>query len=256
MRDIELLSSKVQPRQLLDLMRSRRSSRSGYIKSKPITDEHLELVLQAGRAAPSAGNAQPWEFVVIRDREMRYRIADLFKHQLRDKLELERTIRNSSKVGGSIAWRFAPVLILVIGDPRTSEAFPLRTREDKAESHFISSLANATLQMMLMAQCLGLATQYISDAASPYFSLMLKHLLDIPSELRVYHLVPLGYVSVAPDATSRRPLDAIVHYERYDRSRERSVDDVRRFLQEESIQSNNYQWGGSKLPASPIDQED
>ncbi len=240
-------SSMIEPRQLLDLMRFRHTSRSGYIENKPLSDEQIETVLQAARVAPSAGNAQPWEFIVIREREMRYRIADLFKHQLRDKLELERTIRNSSKVGGSIGWRFAPVLILVIGDPRTSEAFPLRTREDKAESHFISSLANATLQMMLMAQCMGLGTQYISDAASPYFSLMLKNLLNIPPELRVYHLVPLGYVSVAAEQSSRRPLEAMVHYERYDRSRERSAEDVRRFLQEQSIQSKSYKWGRREI---------
>jgi hypothetical protein len=43
-------------------------------------------------------------------------------------------------------------------------------------------LASALLQMMLMAECMGLGTQYISDAVSPYFSLMLKHLLDIPRE--------------------------------------------------------------------------
>ena len=239
-------STNIEPRQLLDLMRFRHSSRSGYIENKPLSDEQIETVLQAARSAPSAGNAQPWEFIVIRERETRYRIADLFKHQLRDKLELERTIRNSSKVGGSIGWRFAPVLILVIGDPRTSEAFPLRTREDKAESHFISSLASATLQMMLMAQCMGLATQYISDAASPYFSLMLKHLLDIPSELRVYHLVPLGYISVAAEQSSRQPLEAMVHYERYDRSKERSAEDVKRFLREQAIQSENYKWGSAK----------
>lgn len=247
------LSSAIEPGQLLDLMRFRHSSRSGYIENKPLSDEQIETILQAARVAPSAGNAQPWEFIVIRERETRHRIAELFKHQLRDKLELERTIRKSSKIGASIGWRFAPVLILVLGDPRTSESFPLRTREDKAESHFISSLANATLQMMLMAQCMGLGCQYISDVASPYFSLMLKHLLDIPPELRVYHLVPFGYVSVAAEPNSRRPLEAMVHYERYDQGKKRTAEDIQRFLQEESIQSKNYQWGGAKTPTSRDD---
>jgi 5,6-dimethylbenzimidazole synthase len=240
----------IKPPQLLEILRHRRSSRSGYIENKPLSDEQIETILEAARAAPSAGNAQPWEFIVIRDRETRHRIADLFKHQLRDKLELERTIRKSSKVGASLGWRFAPVLILVLGDPRTSDAFPLRTREDKAESHFISSLANATLQMMLMAECMGLGCQYISDVASPYFSLMLKHQLDIPPELRVYHLIPFGYVSVAAGPNSRRPIEAMVHYDRYDRSKQRTAEDILRFMQEESIQSKNYQWGGSKAATS------
>lgn len=235
----------IDPQRLLDLLRHRRSSRSGYLEDKPVSGEQITLLLEAARAAPSGGNAQPWEFIVIRDRATRYQIAELFKRQLADKLDIERTIRNSAKVGASIAWRFAPVLILVVGDPRTSMCFPLRTAEDKAESHFITSLANATLQLMLMADCLGLASQYISDAASPYFSLMLKHLLDIPPELRVYHLVPIGYVSVAAKPNSRRPLNAMVHYDRYDRSKQRTVEDLQRFMQEESIQSKSYKWAGA-----------
>ncbi len=233
-------------RQLLTLMRQRRSSRSGFLEDKPVSDEHIRLLLEAARAAPSAGNGQPWEFIVIRDREIRNHIADLFKRQLQDKMELERTIRGHAKVGGSIAFRFAPVLILCLGDPRTSATFPLRTQEDKAESHFYSSLANALLQMMLMAESLGLGTQYISDVSSPYFSLMLKHLLDIPRELKVYHLMPVGYVSERPQPTSRRPLEAMVHYERYDRSKQRTAEDIERFVQQDSIQSKSYQWGNAK----------
>ena len=238
-------SSGLDPLQLLGLMRERRSSRSGYLEDRPVSDEQVSLLLEAGRAAPSAGNAQPWEFIVIRDRDMRHRIAELFKRQLQDKMELERTIRGHAKVGGSIGWLFAPVLILCLGDPRTSVSFPLRTQEDKAESHFYSSLANALLQMMLMAECMGLGTQYISDVSSPYFSLMLKHLLDIPRELKVYHLMPVGYVSVKGQPSSRRPLEEMVHHERYDRSRQRSAEDIERFVQQDSIQSKSYQWGSS-----------
>ncbi len=238
-------SSGLDPLQLLGLMRERRSSRTGYLEDRPVSDEQVNLLLEAGRAAPSAGNAQPWEFIVIRDRDMRHRIAELFKRQLQDKIELERTIRGHAKVGGSTSWVLAPVLILCLGDPRTSVSFPLRTQEDKAESHFFSSLANALLQMMLMAECMGLGTQYISDASSPYFSLMLKHLLDIPRELKVYHLMPVGYVSVRAQPSSRRPLEEMVHRERYDRSRQRSAEDIERFVQQDSIQSKSYQWGGS-----------
>jgi len=239
-------AAAVTPHNLLALMRQRRSSRTGYVEDKPVNDEQVELMLEAARSAPSAGNAQPWEFVVIRDRDTRYSIAEIFKHQLKDKIEIERTIRGTTAVGASIGWRFAPVQILVIGDPRTCASFPLRTREEKAESHFLSSLANATLQMMLMAECLGLATQYVSDASSPYFSLMLKHLLGIPAEMRVYHLVPVGYVSAHAEENGRRPLAAMVHRERYDAARQRSNDDVERFVRESSMQSKDYRWGSSR----------
>lgn len=239
------MSQPLSPHSLLELMRHRRSSRTGYLEDKHVSNETLDVVLEAGRAAPSGGNAQPWEFIVIRDKEMRNRIADLYKHQLQDKIELERTIRGTSSVSG-VGWRNAPVLIVVLGDPRVSMCYPLRTAEDKAESHFITGLANTTLLMMLMAESMGLSTQYVSDAASPYFSLMLKHMLDIPRELRVYHVIPLGYSEVAATPKSRRPLDAMLHRERYDRSKLRSEDYLLRFMQEDSIQAKSYDRGGEK----------
>ncbi len=237
----------IEPQQLMELLRHRRSSRTGYIEDKPVSDGEITHLLEAARAAPSGGNAQPWEFIVIRDREMRHKIADLYKHQLRDKLELEKEIRGRASVSG-VGWRHAPVLILVLGDPRTAMCFPLRTAEDKADSHFYTGLANATLQMMLMAESMGLASQYVSDSASPYFSLMLKHMLDIPRELRVYHLVPIGYSSIAAEPKSRRSLDAMVHHERYDRTKQRTVEYIMQFVEEDSILSKSYNRSGERKP--------
>lgn len=238
-------ASTVSASALLALMRQRRSARAGYIEDKPVADEHIELMLEAARSAPSAANGQPWEFILIRDRDTRYRIAELYKQQIKEKIELERTIRGIA-TGPSVGWRFAPVHILVLGDFRTCASFPLRTREEKSESHFVSGLANATLQMMLMAECLGLATQYVSDASSPYLSLMLKHMLGIPADLRIYHLVPVGYVSVRSSDHGRRPLAAIVHHERYEEAKQRSNEDIERFVRESTVRSKDYQRGGSR----------
>lgn len=238
-------AASIAPQDLLELMRHRRSSRTGFMEGKPVPDDQLALLLEAGRAAPSGGNAQPWEFIVVRDHDMRMKMADLYKHQLRDKIELERTIRGTSSVSG-VGWRNAPVLIVIVGDPRVSICYPLRTAEDKAESHFVTGLANATLQIMLMAETLSLSTQYVSDAASPYFSLMLKHLLGIPQELRVYHIIPVGYSSVAATPKARRPLDSMVHHERYDASKLRSAEYLQRFMEEDSIQAKTYDRGGTR----------
>jgi nitroreductase len=236
----------IEPRQLLDMMRHRRSSRTGFLEDKEVSDVEISQLLEAARAAPSGGNAQPWEFIIIRDKDMRMQIADLYKHQLRDKLELEKAIRGTTSVSG-VGWRNAPVQILVLGDPRTSLCFPLRTAEDKADSHFFTGLANATLQIMLMAESMGLSTQYVSDSASPYFSLMLKHLLGIPPLLRVYHLIPVGYTEVTATPKSRRPLDSMVHYERYDAAKLRSQDYLETFSAEESIQAKTYDRGGARI---------
>ena len=235
----------IRPQDLLEMMRRRRSSRTGFLEDREVSEGEIAQLLEAARAAPSGGNAQPWEFIVIRDAGMRLKIVELYKHQLREKIEIERLIRGTSSVSG-VGWRNAPVLILVLGDPRTSLCFPLRTAEDKADSHFFTGLGNATLQMMLMAESMGLSTQYISDCASPWFSLMLKHLLGIPLELRVYHIVPVGYTEVDATPKSRRPLDSMVHYERYDAAKLRSRDYLEKFAAEDSIQAKDYDRGGTR----------
>jgi len=49
----------------LELVKNRRSFRR--FKSDPVPKEILEKVLEAARLPPSAGNSQPWEFVVVQD---------------------------------------------------------------------------------------------------------------------------------------------------------------------------------------------
>ena len=53
----------------LGLVKTRKSVRR--YKSEPVPDEVLEKILEAARQAPSAGNSQPWEFVVVKDPENR-----------------------------------------------------------------------------------------------------------------------------------------------------------------------------------------
>jgi len=155
----------------LEVLQGRRSIRTGFLKDKPVSDELIEKILEAARWAPSAGNSQPWEFLVIRDLEIREKIVEIFKTQMRDKIEIEEATRGQRRrVNAGVDFRHAPVHVLVLGDPRTNDAYPMRTKLDKWEAHFYSSLANCVLQMLLAAEVLGLSSMYISDEASPYFS--------------------------------------------------------------------------------------
>jgi nitroreductase len=228
----------------LDLVRRRRSIRSGFLEDVPVPDAYIEQILEAARWAPSAGNSQPWEFIVIRDRETRDKIVELYKSQIREKVEMERAARGSgSFVDPGVDFRHAPVHIVVLGDPRTIDAYPVRTKLDKWESHFYSSLANGVLQMVLAAEVLGLNSIYISDVASPYLSVMLKALLGIPDPLRVYHLIPVGFAKRSPTIDHpRRPLEELVHRERYDRAKFRNDDQLRAFIEEMSIRGRQYRW--------------
>ncbi len=134
----------------LEVLQARRSIRTGFLKDKPVPDALIEKILEAARLAPSAGNSQPWEFLVIRDLEIREKIVEIFKTQMRDKIEIEEAARGQRRrVNAGVDFRHAPVHVLVLGDPRTNDAYPMRTKLDKWEAHYFSSLANCVLQMLL-----------------------------------------------------------------------------------------------------------
>jgi hypothetical protein len=115
---------------------------------------------------------------------------------MRDKIEIEEATRGQRyRVNAGVNFRHAPVHVVVLGDPRTNDAYPMRTKLDKWEVHYYSSRANCVLQMLPAAEVLGLSSSYISDVASPYFSVMLKSLLCIPGPLQIYHLLPIGLLS-------------------------------------------------------------
>lgn len=214
--------------ELYELAMKRRSIR-GYQKGKDVSEEAVNKILEVARWAPSGANGQPWEFVVVRDEATRNKIADLYLKQLEQKKEMEMAVRGEIKMTGA-GFRSAPVHIVVLGDPRVKESYPIRTREDKADSHFYTGLANATLLIHLAATSLGLGSQYVSDASSPYMATMLKVLLGVPDPLKVYHLVPIGYPSVPVAAPPRRDLGSIVHYEKYDLKKFRNDKEFDKFL--------------------------
>jgi 5,6-dimethylbenzimidazole synthase len=136
-----------------------------------------------------------------------------------------------------------PSHLFVLGDPRTNDAYPMRTKLDKWEAHFFSSLANCVLQILLAAEVLGLSSMYISDVASPYFSVMLKSLLGIPDPLQIYHLLPIGFAKRSPTIHHpRRPLEEMVHRERYDRSRFRGEAELQEFMKTMSIRGTAYRF--------------
>lgn len=146
-------------------------------------------------------------------------------------------------MNAGVDFRHAAVHILVLGDPRTNDAYPMRTKLDKWEAHFFSSLANCVLQILLAAEVLGLTSMYISDVASPYFSVMFKSLLGIPDSLQIYHLLPIGFARRSPTIHHpRRPLEEMVHREQYDRSKFRGEAELQEFMKTMSIRGAAYRF--------------
>src|SRR5215211_1870434 len=105
------------------LSRSRHSIR-GFDPHRDVPDELIEQIIEAARWAPSGGNGQPWHFIVIRDAADRAWNAELFMKQQEHKAEMERAARGQVRLTGA-GFKNAPVHILVVGDPRVNESYPV-----------------------------------------------------------------------------------------------------------------------------------
>ena len=231
--------------EFLDLARSRRSIRK--FKPDPVPDEYIEKILEAGRWAMSGANGQPWEFIVIKDRETKKKMGEI-KQSFRDiSYTMEQTRFEEYRQPGyrvkkqptETSWINAPVIICVIGDQRTVMASTLIARF--FEHHTVDqNLANATHMICLAATALGLGAQWVSiDQPTEE---VIKPILGIPPVIRLFTLVPIGYPAHQP-TPYRRELSELVHYEKYDMSKFRSQADIQEFikyLRQRSVSAGAY----------------
>ncbi|MGE5553389.1 MAG: nitroreductase family protein [Betaproteobacteria bacterium] len=145
----------------MEAILSRRSIRK--YTAEPVPDEVIQELLKAAMAAPSAGNEQPWHFIVIRDR----RILD----------EIPRFHPYSQML------REAPVAILVCGGPRLQ----------KYQGYWPLDCAAATENVLIAIQALGLGGVWLGVYPVEDRMNALRHLLGIPSEVVPFSLIPVGY---------------------------------------------------------------
>lgn len=218
----------------LNLVKMRRSIRN--FKPDPIPDDYIEKIIEAARWAPSGANSQPWEFIIIKDKSLKDKIVDILLEHAEYSRKVELTREESLRFPSTInppkepGFKNAPVFIVVCGDPRTKEAYPLLTMITRGDSHFVSGLASAFLYMALAATALGLGAQWISATGSPYVKCILKQLLRIPEKIEIYDMMALGFPAYKPGEKFLREISEMVHYERYDSKKFRDDNEIRDFI--------------------------
>jgi nitroreductase len=168
--------------QTWEAITSRRNVRS--FADRPIAADDLDHILEAGRRSPSSQNWQPWDFVLVTDRD-----------QL---IELAKVWRGAGHVAGSAA------TIVVVG-PADDNAFR-RAQLD---------LGQATMQMMIAAADLGIGSCHAGIGDLP----RVRELLGIPEDRDWALLISLGYPAGRPLAPirkpDRRPFGDVVHRGRW-----------------------------------------
>ncbi len=178
--------------EILEAILSRRSIRR--YKSHPVEDEKLKVMLESARLAPSGGNTQPWNFVIVRSDETRKQIVKACHRQ---------------------NWMLqAPVLLVCVADIRTrikeQENIVLTEKSPQIElKQIIRDTAIAIEHLVLQAESLGLSTCWVA-----YFEQEdIRPVLSIPSDKYVVAVITVGYADESPRARPRRSLEEIIHFE-------------------------------------------
>jgi 5,6-dimethylbenzimidazole synthase len=226
----------------LELVKTRRCCRA--FKPDPIPDDYIEKILEAARWAMSGANGQPWEFIVVKDRETRNQILDIYSTYQNEKWYMEQTrieelrTASSPSTGPSvnrpdvIGFREAPVIIVVCGDPRTLQTSVVGGTylacEGGFDAIYFKNMANATQILHLAVAACGISSGWVS--VSYMIEGRLKKLLNVPDQIAIPTLVPIGYPAHPPTPPYRRELKEIMHSEKYDRSKFRTSEDVIDFI--------------------------
>ena len=177
---------------------------------RPIAEADLLKILETANMAPSGSNAQPWEFVVVRDPETRREIQRLYEEVwdpykdsaiIRGRTTLSPRAVKALRTGDEFAAQLSvvPVHVVVFLDrPK------MRVERGSADDLFnfgatYGSIFPAIEMMMLAARALGVGTAMTTMLSSREGET--KALLGVPAQYQLIALIPMGY----PDAPFTRP---------------------------------------------------
>jgi nitroreductase len=149
--------------------------------SRPIEQEKLDKIAEAFRQSPSARNAQNWKMIIVRSPYLKERIkkATLAQNAFIDE---------------------APVMLVYVG---TNPG--VMSNGHRADS---IDLSIGVSYSILEAWELGLGTCWMASYREDW----VREALDLPEDMSVVAITPLGYPAEQPDAKPRKPLAEVVEY--------------------------------------------
>ena len=153
-------------------------------QDKPIPPSDLLKILEAARMAQSAANRQPWQFIVVTDKETREKVADVAHWQDRPRQSAIET---------------AAAILVCLADPEVSANW------------YQVDLGIAIENMVLTAWNLKIGSCWIGAFREDE----VKTVLSIPKNLRVVSLLTLGYADEKPKVKNRKSMEEILHYNQY-----------------------------------------
>lgn len=175
----------------LELVASRQSDRC-YDKERKVEQEKLERILEAGRLAPSACNAQPWKFVVINDEELSVKVG-----------------KATAGLGMNKFAKDAPVHILVVEE---SANITSKLGGKVKDKHFpLIDLGIATAHITLAAESEGLGSCILGW----FDEKEIKKLTGIPASKRLLLDITIGYPIKEKRKKIRKPKEKVISFNKY-----------------------------------------
>ncbi len=188
---------------VMEAIRERRSIRR--YRTDPITNEVLATLLEAARLAPSWANTQCWRLVVVRDQAIKNRLAEVLS-----------SAHSGRGNRCNQAVREAPVVIVTCAQKGLSGIYRSGEHQgkpatDKGEYWYMFDVALAMHGLTLAAQSQGLGTVHVGH----FDPALVAKVLNVPDDVAVVEIMPVGYPAEAPQARPRKPLEEIVFYDGY-----------------------------------------
>jgi nitroreductase len=204
----------------MKLIQDRRSIR--HYTDEPVSEEHLQMILEAGRQAPSGENAQPWRFIVVRDPDTRKKLgaiagggsgrrftAEFVTEKMQERFtSLEDEAKKkaifekltSGRVSAFLA--DAPVNLVVCG------------RKDVWDLPYDTSAAIENILLMVTGLGLG-ACWVIAPCIDIRDEERLKDLLGVPEEVKIISIISIGHPPRPHRPRPRIPLNELVYFEEW-----------------------------------------
>lgn len=169
---------------VLDNIATRTSIRA--FTDEPVSDADIEILLRAAMAAPSAMNRQPWEFIVLKDRDTLDALAG--------KLRYAKMLTQ------------APLAIVVCAETRLT----LRDGSEVENMFWEHDASAATENLLLAAHAIGLGAVWTA-ASDPERAATVREALGIPGTIMPLCIVPVGHPAESPEPKDKWKPEKI-HY--------------------------------------------
>lgn len=220
---------------LMDVVRSRMTTRA-FRPDIAVPREHIEMVLEAARHAPSGANAQPWHYIVVTDAGVKKQIADYFVAEATKRAKLKMKFPTPNYRG----LETAPGFVVVVADFRFVRAFPVlldgsdldRLYQANAERILLQSVAASTMSAHLAAAALGYQVWWVTAIGQDDAQKSLRPLLGVPDDLAIIDIMLFGVPAKAPYKRWKKTLPQIMNWDRFDMANHMSIEEIDAWVRE------------------------